>query len=55
MSKPVKGTTRQKTGLRRSHLALKKTTLRACEKCGAHTLPHKACDKCGNYRGRSVK
>ncbi|MBT4120956.1 MAG: 50S ribosomal protein L32 [Candidatus Magasanikbacteria bacterium] len=39
---------------RASHFALKKTTTTKCEKCSAKTLPHRACTKCGTYKGRKV-
>ncbi|MBU0596783.1 50S ribosomal protein L32 [Patescibacteria group bacterium] len=39
----------------RSHIALKKIALNKCEKCSATILPHQACKKCGNYKGRKVK
>ena len=54
MSKPVKGTTRGRTGKRRSHQALSATIFAKCEKCSAPTLPHKACLTCGSYKGRQV-
>jgi len=39
---------------RASHFALKTTTTTKCEKCGAQIMPHKACPKCGTYKGRKV-
>jgi large subunit ribosomal protein L32 len=28
--------------------------LNTCPKCGAQMLPHKACAKCGFYKGKEV-
>ncbi len=47
--------TRAHTGNRRSHHALKKLNLSACKKCGALRMPHRVCDVCGTYKGRTVK
>lgn len=38
----------------RSHLALKKTTLNKCPKCGHTILPHTACSFCGFYKGKEA-
>lgn len=39
---------------RRSHLALKKQVLRACDHCKKQIRPHVACAYCGYYKGREV-
>ena len=39
---------------RASHFALTKKTTTKCEKCKADILPHKACPKCGFYKGRKA-
>ncbi len=39
---------------RRSHLALKKQTLAACEHCKKMIKPHTVCRYCGYYKGREV-
>ncbi len=55
MGLPAKQRTRQSRDERRSHHALKKTTTKTCEKCGAPALSHHACAKCGTYKGRQTK
>jgi len=46
--------TKSKRNRRRSHLALTKTGLATCSKCGKDILPHHICLHCGFYNGREV-
>jgi len=54
MANPKKRKTHSATHKSRSHLALKKTTLVKCPKCGQARKPHTVCQSCGSYRGREV-
>lgn len=54
MSVPKKRRTKSSVGKRRSHHALKKTTLNKCSQCGKAVKPHKACAFCGTYKGKQV-
>ncbi len=40
-------------GMRRSHHRVAVPNVIYCS-CGEAVLPHRACDKCGSYKGRSV-
>lgn len=55
MSTPTQKTNKAHQRSRRSHHALKPININKCESCGASILPHHACQKCGNYKGRKVK
>ena len=54
MGLPSKRRTSRSKRERASHFALKTTALTKCPDCGADTLPHQACSKCGRYRGRQA-
>lgn len=54
MGLPSKRRTNRSKRDRASHFALKTTTTTKCDFCGAYILPHRACAKCGTYRGRKA-
>ena len=54
MGLPSKKRTPRSKKERASHFALKPKTARTCESCGAVVLPHCACKKCGNYKGKTI-
>ena len=54
MSVPKKRKTSSSVRQGRSHLALKKTNLAKCPKCGRAIKPHTACSFCGYYKGKEV-
>ena len=56
MSVPKKRRTSSSVGRRRSHHALKQTTVNSCPQCKKAVKTHQACSFCGNYKGReSIK
>lgn len=55
MANPKKRKTHSATHKGRAHLALKKTVLNKCPKCGKAVKPHTACAACGYYQGRAVR
>lgn len=54
MGLPSKKRTPRSKRDRASHFALKTIGTTKCDFCGAHILPHRACAKCGTYRGRKA-
>jgi len=46
--------TRSHRNNRRSHFALSSPALSTCTKCKSPVRSHRACAKCGTYKGRSV-
>ena len=50
----MKRHTKSARNRRRSHQALKTTTLTVCPHCQQAVLPHRACQFCGYYKQRAV-
>lgn len=54
MGLPSKRRTKTSKLERAAHFALKKTPLNSCPKCGQPVMSHRACAKCGTYKGQAV-
>ncbi len=54
MAVPFRRTSKTKKRMRRTHLKKEVGALTKCPKCGATLRPHRACPKCGNYKGKEV-
>ena len=54
MPNPNRRHSKQRTAKRRSHDFLTATGLSECPNCHERKLPHRACGKCGEYKGRAV-
>jgi len=52
MSVPSKRKTKSSVKRGASHFALKAKATVKCSNCGASLLPHRACSKCGYYKGK---
>jgi large subunit ribosomal protein L32 len=46
--------TRSHTGNRRSHHAIKVTSIGICSECKKPKMKHRACVNCGKYDGKSI-
>ncbi len=54
MAVPFRRTSKTKKNMRRTHLKKEVGSVTTCPKCGAPLRPHRACTKCGNYKGSNV-
>jgi large subunit ribosomal protein L32 len=54
MPNPKRRHSQKRTATRRAHDALSKLSLSECPNCHEQKLPHRACAKCGYYKGREV-
>ncbi|HMO84610.1 MAG TPA: 50S ribosomal protein L32 [Lacipirellulaceae bacterium] len=54
MAVPKRKQSNSRTGMRRSHHAIKPKQLTSCPKCGTPTPTHVVCSNCGHYAGRTV-
>src|SRR6476646_5987060 len=52
MPNPKRRHSQQRTSTRRAHDALKAHSLSECPNCHEKKMPHRACPKCGYYKGR---
>ena len=51
MAVPFRRTSKTKKRMRRTHLKKEVPGITTCTKCGAAIRPHRACPKCGFYKG----
>jgi large subunit ribosomal protein L32 len=54
MPNPKRRHSQARTSKRRSHDHLTAQSLSDCPNCHEKKLPHRACPKCGFYKGREV-
>ena len=54
MPNPKRRHSKARTGSRRAHDSLKSHSLSECPNCHERKMPHRACPKCGYYKGREV-
>ncbi len=54
MPNPKRRHSSSRRGKRRAHDALSPMMLITCSNCGVQVQAHRACDKCGYYKGRQV-
>ena len=54
MAVPKRKHSNHRTGIRRSHDAIKPRQLTYCPQCSEAIPTHVACPKCGYYMGRTV-
>ncbi|MBR1417075.1 MAG: 50S ribosomal protein L32 [Bacilli bacterium] len=54
MAVPARRTSITKKRMRRTHLKKEARTTVSCPNCGEPIQPHRACVKCGFYKGKNV-
>jgi large subunit ribosomal protein L32 len=54
MPNPKRRHSKRRTSQRRAHDHLHPLSLSECPNCHERKLPHRACSKCGYYKGREV-
>jgi len=54
MAEPKKRLTKSRSGARKSHDALKSSSLTTCQNCKSKKRPHYVCSICGFYNGKKV-
>ncbi len=54
MAVPFRRTSKTKKRMRRTHIKKTAPTLTKCKNCGETIQPHRACSKCGFYKGKEV-
>ncbi|MGE4169447.1 MAG: 50S ribosomal protein L32 [Candidatus Margulisiibacteriota bacterium] len=54
MPVPKRRRSKSKSRIKTAHWKLDMPQLRPCPSCGALSVPHRACQACGTYKGRQV-
>lgn len=51
---PARRISKTSKRMRRTHLKKDAPTITKCANCGETLMPHRACTKCGYYKGKEV-
>ena len=54
MAVPKRRTSRSKQGTRRSHHRVIPVQVQYCKQCNEPVMPHRVCEHCGYYQGRTA-
>ncbi len=54
MAVPFRRTSKTKKRMRRTHLKKTAPSIVTCKNCGEAIMPHRACVKCGYYKGKEI-
>ena len=54
MAVPARRTSKTKKRMRRTHLKKTAPKVVICPNCEEPIMPHRACTKCGNYKGKEI-
>jgi large subunit ribosomal protein L32 len=54
MPNPKRRHSKRRTSTRRAHDGLRTPSVAECPNCHEPKMPHRACPKCGRYKGREV-
>lgn len=54
MAVPFRRTSKTRKRKRRTHFKLALTGVTKCQECGEIIKSHRACPKCGSYKGRTI-
>lgn len=54
MPNPKRRHSQKRTATRRAHDSLTGHSLSECPNCHERKMPHRACPKCGTYKGREI-
>lgn len=54
MAVPFRKISKTRGRMRRTHYTISASATTVCPKCGAKIKPHRACPKCGYYKGKEV-
>jgi len=54
MALPKKKKSRSRRDMRRSHDRIPLVGVTTCQQCHEPVLPHRVCQECGSYRGKTV-
>ncbi len=51
---PARHMSKTSSRMRRTHYKIEANATTKCPKCGADVRPHRVCENCGTYKGKTV-